>query len=121
MVRTWAGPTDPAAGQDCLHFSSFDKKIASLTWPYLTFLCVRFAQSHFFNVEGGQLLTHYAGVNIKMIPSERGEAKRQLLVVVVIIVETSGEHLGALWEASGMILGIIWESFRDPGHPGRME
>ena len=25
--------------------------------------------------------------------------------------ETSGEHLGALWEASGMILGVIWESF----------
>ena len=32
--------------------------------------------------------------------------------------ETSGEHLGALWEASGMVLGVIWESFREPGHPG---
>ena len=25
--------------------------------------------------------------------------------------ETSGEHLGALWEASGMDLGSIWKSF----------
>ena len=39
--------------------------------------------------------------------------------------ETSGEHLRALWEASGMVLGIISESFRhpggtqrDPGHTG---
>ena len=31
--------------------------------------------------------------------------------------ETSGEHLRALWEASGMVLGVIWESFKDPGHP----
>ena len=29
--------------------------------------------------------------------------------------ETSGGHLGPLWEASGRALGIIWESFRHPG------
>ena len=25
--------------------------------------------------------------------------------------ETSGEHLGAFWEASGRDLGVIWEAF----------
>ena len=27
--------------------------------------------------------------------------------------EKSGEHLGALWEASGMEFGVIWESFKN--------
>ena len=43
----------------------------------------------------------------------------------IIEEETWRRHLGALWEASGMVMEIIWESLRhpagtqmEPGHSG---